>query len=266
MRRERFLDAAARRGVEAVGIRDRSGHRYFVDPRDRVIGRLLFLDGAYEHGILDRALEHIGFEPDQVIDVGANIGTVTIELLSRFPDAVGFAVEPDPGNGALLAQNLLANGLQSRVRILPEALSDADTLVEFELSDDNFGDHRVRVRHRSGEFSEEIRPTLSVPARRFDSLVRDGVVGLTDRTLVCIDAQGHEGHIFAGASKLLSHPVVVEYWPYGLRRAEGMDRFLAAIDGRSIIDLAHPAGEISIDRLRDLDLGTGIMDLLLMPS
>jgi hypothetical protein len=48
-----------------------------------------------------------------------------------------------------------------------------------------------------------------------------------------MDTQGHEGHILAGARLLIESaiPVVVEYWPYGLRRSNGLHLLEQAIVG-----------------------------------
>lgn len=42
--------------------------------------------------------------------------------------------------------------------------------------------------------------------------------------LVGMDIQGHEGHMLAGAYSLTERtiPVDLEYWPYGLRRSDGL--------------------------------------------
>jgi hypothetical protein len=50
--RERFL-ASASRYARAIAIRGRRGNSYLIDPRDKVIGRALFIDGEYEAAVLD---------------------------------------------------------------------------------------------------------------------------------------------------------------------------------------------------------------------
>jgi FkbM family methyltransferase len=235
--RNRFLKRA-RRFVPVLAVDDHRGNRYYINPADPFIGRYLFLYGQFEAGKLDDALRILadrGITPDRFIDIGANIGTTTIEFLSRFPSASAVAFEPDPANFALLSQNILANGLEGRAKIHQIALSDHDGHVEFERSPTNPGDHRVRVGSGpvDGELGERVRETTSVQARRLDSLCDEGVVALDPTTLVCIDVQGHESQVLDGASAVFSSgsPIVLEFWPYGLERARGYRRLLDLLQG-----------------------------------
>jgi FkbM family methyltransferase len=270
-RQERFLEAARRHGVRAIGTTDGRGHRYYFDPRDRVVGRALFMDGGYEVRPIDeaaRVLARRGFAPELVIDIGANIGTSTVEWLSRFPAAVGAAFEPDATNVELLWDNFSANRLLDRTVIFPVALSDRDGTVQLERSEDNFGDHRVRVGDVAGCLGEDRREVSRVPARRFDTVVRSGELTVADRVLTHMDAQGHEGHILAAAQLLLVHPMLVEYWPYGLQRSGGLELFLDALEAYADITvLDGDRRSIGVTALRDLarQLGVRHVDLLLVP-
>jgi hypothetical protein len=106
-----------------------------------------------------------------------------------------------------------------------------------------------------------------------DSLVEEGSLDLESLGLAWIDVQGHEGHVLAGAAGLLASaiPIACEYWPYGLKRAGGFDRFHALVSGlrSGFIDLSAPdATVLPIDRLSALRaryLGVGYTDLLLLP-
>jgi FkbM family methyltransferase len=270
-RRERFLDSAHRYGVYSLGIVDARGHRLSIDPRDKVIGRLLFVEGSYDAQVIDDglgALADTGYVPEQFVDIGANIGNVTIEMLSRVPRATAVAFEPDPVNLRLLRQNLAANQMADRAIVLPVALSDSDGSVELELSPDNFGDHRVRRDAGPGALSEEHRRTRPIPARRFDSLVARGEVSLARKVLTKLDAQGHEGHILAGAPPLLAHPMIVEFWPYGLDRAGGLDLFLEALSEYSTIAILDAVPRaVKVDALAAMANGLGLrhLELLALP-
>ena len=51
---------------------------------------------------------------DLIVDCGANVGFASAFLLSRFPQAMLYAVEPDPANFAILQRNLAPYGARAR--------------------------------------------------------------------------------------------------------------------------------------------------------
>jgi hypothetical protein len=136
--------------------------------------------------------------------------------------------------------------------------------VAFEHATNNSGDHRVRVARAAADdvFAESTRAVTTVPGVTLDSQVQTGALQLDRVALVSIDTQGHEAHVLAGASSLCASdiPVMLEFWPYGLRAAAGSDR-LRDILVRSYdryVDLATPfeGGRIAyraIDELQALE-------------
>jgi FkbM family methyltransferase len=65
-------------------------------------------------------------EPDAsgvVIDIGANIGAVTLDLLTRCPKVEVHAYEPNPDTCRTLEHNIATNGFEKRVHIYPEAVA-----------------------------------------------------------------------------------------------------------------------------------------------
>jgi FkbM family methyltransferase len=220
-----------------------------------------FFDEATVRSMLVALARHAGIatvEGLTVLEVGANIGTETVSLLVQHGIERVVAVEPDSENVRILRANLALNGVQDRVVIYEMALSDADGVVVFERSENNWGDHRVRVAGSSAPalHDEGLRVTSEVPARRLDSLVDAGEIDLDDIDLVWIDAQGHEGHILDGAERLATAgiPVVTEYWPYGLRRAGALDRFHALVAQRynAIVDLRQPEVALAAEHIAEL--------------
>lgn len=247
--RGRFYENA-KRFSPIIAVDDKSGNRYFIHSDDDFIGRAIFLLGGFDVGQLHRALEvlsHRGSGVDQVLDIGANIGTTTVELLGRLPNALAVAFEPEPGNFRLLRHNILANDLSDRAMARQIALSDRDDELVLELSADNPGDHRVRVGTNTvaGALNEESRAVVRVRARRFDDLVAAGDVQMTEGTIACIDVQGHEAHVLDGSSKLSSVPLLLEFWPYGLKRAGGLDRLLVHLSRRELYDVSHAVTPMS---------------------
>lgn len=198
--------------------------KFMVDVRDSVIGKSLLLSGEYCYQEMQRWFEFlsIGHGKD-FIDIGANIGTTSIPLAldNRFNRIVCF--EPDPTNFGLLQFNVDANNLRARIRALNLAVGSSNSRMEFELSAENLGDHRIRFMDlQHGSYDEAGRRKIKVDCVTLDSMVEGKTVALDSLALIKSDTQGSEGHIFRGAQKLLGmrrFPRVIEFWPYGLQRS-----------------------------------------------
>jgi FkbM family methyltransferase len=202
---------------------------------DITIARALFFERAWEFDLIARTMAYLrehGYlgrgTGDVMLDVGANVGMICIAMLKHgyFREALAF--EPAADNYALLERNLRQNHMAGAIRPYNCGLSDVAGTMVMELSDRNFGDHRIRVSAvpLPGKQGEEGRRTVQVPVRTLDAiLAEEGAVGVERIGLIWIDVQGHEGQLFNGARQTLAHgmPVISEFWPYGLRRA-GFDR------------------------------------------
>ncbi len=155
------------------------------------------------------------------IDFGANIGLTTVPI-SRMVKGRSFAVEAIPHNFGLLKLNLLRN-CADNCTAFNVAISDHEGTVEFELSERNFGDHRMRSTGGQGEvvqelYGESLRDTVAVPAVRCDELFAD--VDLATPLAIKSDMQGADGFLFEHGRKVLEKAdiLVTEYWPYALLR------------------------------------------------
>jgi FkbM family methyltransferase len=183
-----------------------------VDLRDEGVGVPLYVRRAYEPR--ESAFVRRVLRPGMtVVDVGANLGYYAL-LAGRAVGPTGrvLAIEPDPQNFELLAENLRANraGNVSPVNV---ALGAAPGTALLHRSPDNFGDHRL--------FGDGTRPTVPVPVVVFDELVDR--LGFLD--LVKIDVQGYEHHVARGMTRTLARggvgTVLAEFWPHGIARAGG---------------------------------------------
>jgi FkbM family methyltransferase len=267
-RRERFY-AAAGDMASAIEIMDRNGRRYLVSTHDPFVGRELFVKGSFEVAKIDaaeRILRDRDIRIEHVLDIGANIGTTTIEWLSRFPDATGHAFEPAPGNVRLLRYNLAANGLRDRVIVEEVALSDQDGHAALELSPENPGDHSVRVGDPLGREAVQIRTA------RLDSLIEHQIVKAPESTFVCIDVQGHEGQAMLGASGLLARkpPLMCEFWPAALRRCGGYDRLIDILASYPVLfEVSRQPQPLTLRDLLNIDEAAieavGELELLALP-
>lgn len=250
LRREYAFEALGRFS-STVGVRTADG-LIFVDTSDKTVGRSVYVNGQWDPDGLPHALEvaaHHGHEPRGVwVEVGANIGTTTLQAAKRFDRCI--VVEPAPRNLELLRANIAANGHGDRVEVVAAVASAQAGSVRLGLSAKNHGDHRVSS------------DGIEVAAVRLDDVLDEHGVG--EVGLMWIDTQGHEAQVLAGATRLLERPpvTVAEYWPPGLGDdAAALNDALSAWS--TVIDLATDEVVQVADLTARYEHGQG--DLLLLP-
>jgi FkbM family methyltransferase len=186
--------------VPLLAERDRefeftSGGGILVVGWDQVVGRHILRRGSFEPAELAAALACVR-TGDNVIDVGANIGLLTVPLgLAVAPAGMVVAVEPLPANTRRLRANVARNNLET-VRIVEAAAGSADGRATLHTAGDPaFGSLRAIVKYRtSGD--------LDVALRSLDSLW--GELGRPAVALVKIDVEGAELEVLHGARELLA--------------------------------------------------------------
>jgi FkbM family methyltransferase len=287
MVREQFFRVAGR--FTSLLVAEQDELRFLVRTDDLGVGREMFTGMSVERKTLDDAfacLEAQGTSRENLrsgwfVDIGANIGTASITAVAKEMVAGAICVEPLPDNQQLLKQNRELNRVADRIRLLPFAVSAREGEVTFELSADNWGDGRVRVPSSPNSdpeaYGESERRTIEVRSTTLDALVARGEVDPAETALVWIDAQGHEAHIFSGGRSLFRSgvPAVAEFWPYGLRRAGGLERlcelggelFSEYIDLGKLKDPRYPNRQraTQLHRLAAEYDGLSFTDLLLLP-
>ena len=211
-----------------VAIETANG-RLACSSRDWLIGKHLFVRRDYEIELIESTVAFLRDEGllsegrnNTLLDVGANLGMISIAMLRRdyFDRAIAF--EPEPRNFRLLQKNAGQNGLSDRLESFEYALSSKNGDVEFEVDETNSGDSRVRVVTDSGPMGEQDRRTFQVSARTLDNFMSEHAIEEQAIDLVWIDVQGHEGHFFQGGKGFLGRnkvPVVSEFWGYGIDRS-----------------------------------------------
>jgi len=222
----------AARGSDAYAALQRLGRRFGVaDVRvsgdygivegglaDTVILASYARTGAWVPGI-NAAIDAFfgGYDGGTYIDIGANIGLTCIPI-ARWPRVACKAFEPEPRAFRYLAANLARNCPAANVKAFNFAVSDRNGAVAFELSDDNLGDHRIRLNAANGSFGEAGRRVIEVPTKRLDDVLR--VDELSRPIAVRLSTQGAECRVLEGGRAVLEAAsfFTFEFWPYGIAR------------------------------------------------
>jgi FkbM family methyltransferase len=205
-----------------------SNESYVLLSKDKTISQEVYTNGEFGFSTFLKAINILGpnFKIINFIDIGANIGTISIPVVKRGYALNAYCFEPSPENFNVFKANIYLNDLSNYIKAFNIALgSEKNQSLVFELSDTNSGDHRVRVNNEDGIYKEQNRKTITVKSECLDDMLPNFYDKKT--TLIWIDTQGYEGFILRGAQKVLKHqiPLVVEFWPYGLERAGSMDDF-----------------------------------------
>jgi len=161
--------------------------------------------------IVERLLAH---GTGTFIDVGANIGLVSIPVIERTA-ARGICFEPEPQNFGYLSRNVARHGLSARVDCHARACHSEAGQMLLALSPDNLGDHRLQ-RAGSADVDAAPRALLTVETVRLDDVLSE--VALPPPVVMKVDAQGSEVGVFDGAKATLARVdhLVTEYWPRGI--------------------------------------------------
>lgn len=128
-----------------------------------------------------------------ILDVGANIGVVSLFLARRFPDRVIHAFEPNPTTFEALKANVARNGGKN-ITCHRSAVSEAVGTVMF--NNDPVDRGTASISNGGGAFAQE------VPATTLDAFVAEH--GIDKVSLLKIDVEGYETLVFRGAQRLLT--------------------------------------------------------------
>jgi FkbM family methyltransferase len=125
-----------------------------------------------------------------MIDIGANIGIVSLDWATRIADVHVHAYEPNPETFAVLAKNVEANRLSHRITLHPEAVGRETGVMRFYASRSSMLTSAYQGNEGVfAEFRAAMVPLDEVAARA------TGPIGLLK-----IDVEGAEGDMLEGAS------------------------------------------------------------------
>jgi len=164
------------------------------------VGRAAFYAGDLDKKI-SRLCRRIVRPGDTVLDIGANIGMVTL-LLSRLVGPAGrvHSFEPNPRMQQAVTAMVQRNGL-ANVTLHPVALGSEDGELELRIPYGNIG---AASLIRTFEGSSQLE-RCQVPVRTLSGIVEAS--GIKAIRLIKIDVEGFESEVFRGAEDLLARQV-----------------------------------------------------------
>ena len=175
----------------------------------------LVVNGGYE-----RLLEHVTEPPRTIVDLGANIGLASRWFLSQWPDAQLVAVEPEPGNIAVLKRNLQRYAATTRIygacigaRQRTVSLLNGGGEWAFRMTDDETG---------------------SLPADRVDVITMNRIIddlGSAEIDLLKCDIEGAERELFGSCADWINRVRLIVVECHDAFRTNDLLRLIASNGG-----------------------------------
>ena len=179
-----------------IKIRGKYNCEYLLPNIQEPVAFDLFINGIYEsdtHRFLLNSIPQNGL----LIDIGANIGAVTIPLCKRRADIRAICIEAAPPIFRILEKNILTNGLTNQVSCFAYALFDQDNKkMPFYSPKIEFGKGSL-----SSVFTDEM---IEVETIRLDTLLEK--LHILNVDCIKMDIEGFEYYAFKGGEKLLKSP------------------------------------------------------------
>jgi FkbM family methyltransferase len=151
-----------------------------------------------------------------MLDIGANVGRMSIPRVVLGDISVAYCAEPDPRTFACLARNVLDNGLRGLVLPDQTAIGDRNGTVQLLRTGASGSFHVVPGSPGSAAH------VVEVPSCTLDTWVERLHIDLDAVTFIKVDVEGFERRVVAGAAHVLGYPHIawqMEIKPRGLRAA-----------------------------------------------
>lgn len=194
----------------------RRGLRLRLDP-SHVVDHFLYWDlkeKSIEQAVAEARMAHV------ILDVGANIGAVSLQFAKANPSARILSFEPHPLTFKRAQYNIGLNKVEN-IELLPFGLGEKkDTVRLYEVNSNNPGMNRIIPGDQSAPFQE-------IQIEELDALLE--ARGINSVDFIKLDVEGYEHSVLKGGKGLLQrcHPVLfIELDDTNLRTHQSSARML----------------------------------------
>ena len=184
----------------------------YILHRNETISNSIFIDNEFDFYKIKRVLKIIKTKY-YLLDIGANIGSISLPAIKRdyFKKAICF--EPDKESYRLLKANILINGIEDQMIAYNLAISDKKGTQKLLSDNKNNRGNNMLVRN-------DTKMSKNITLVKTDILDNFCKKLNKENALIKIDVQGHEGEILKKAKKTLTKkiPIMLEFEPVTMKK------------------------------------------------
>lgn len=198
-----------------------------ISSKDDGIGKEFYFSGHYSLAEIDKAigvLKHYNiYKMGALLDIGANIGHVTLHCLAKKYSNFAICIEPDEFNFKLLKDNIKINNFEDITALKKIALGSKSGKEKIILSENNYGDHRIFTPNETIDI-DKYNPETNRKIEEIDITTMDDLqktnTKFNDVSFISIDVQGFELEILKGGINFFKQgiPMMLEIDPYLLEK------------------------------------------------
>jgi FkbM family methyltransferase len=256
MERSNYRFALARELNESFLFASGASGDFIGNINDNCVFERYVREGTWSPGLIEFLNIKFAAGNGTYIDIGANIGLTVIPIAKRCGVRC-IAVEAEPNNFRLLKSNLALNDVDHLVSAHNFAAYSKHTILSFELSAHNFGDHHISLHEAT---AGDLNRTIKVEARRLDDLTNSLTL---QHPIICkIDTQGAEPDVLKGGQNLIrqTETLIIEADPKLLARQNySLDDLLSPLEAAgfshgfiAMFDQDYPTATSDRSDIKDL--------------
>lgn len=168
-------------------------------PGDNLSDHIAFT-GCHESKLTRRVMA-VGRHGGTMIDIGANLGYFSLLWAASNPANRCIAFEASPGNVELLRRNVIRNGLEDRITVVPYAAGREAGQLSFDLGPEDqrgWGGFALASNERTIDV-KVVRVDETVPANSRIAFLK-------------VDTEGADAWALMGCKRLLESRLIDEIW------------------------------------------------------
>ena len=238
-------------------ITDRHGIKYYDNRMSALEQHIVKKNEFDEYTILCNLLQHFDVNKNLAIDVGANVGLMSLPLATCFKKVIAFEI--DPKNAEKFRKNIKLNK-NLDIELVEIGVGDCKGVAELSINRSIDGDGLINTGLSSlaKNNRQHSKKLLNVNVTTLDLIAKDS--GWNKVDLIKVDTEGFELNVFKGCSRILKEdrPIIFYEASLAIDVRIGEDHRLKCYEYLQRFGYLHYAmldsqfTEISFDELKDL--------------